>query len=186
MAEERVASRYAKSLLELAEEKNVLEEVHGDMLLFSEVCSQNRDFVLMLRNPVVKHDKKKAVLEAIFKDKVDALTIANFDIITRKNREAILPAVAREFHNLYNIRKGIEVATVTTAVPLDKELREEIEKLVQKITSGKKVDLTEVIDEDIIGGFTLKIGDRQIDDSLKTKLKTLQLKFSQNQYIKEF
>lgn len=186
MTDLRVASRYAKSLLELAEDKNALEEVHKDMRMFSGVCQQNYDLVLMLKNPVIKHDKKKAVLDILFKDKVNPLTTAIFDIISRKNREAFLPAIAKEFHNLYNTKKGIRVASVSSAVPLSNELRQEIEKLVQKINPGKKVHLEERVDESLIGGYVLKVGDQQIDDSLKTKLKTLQLKFSQNPYIKEF
>lgn len=186
MSEFRAASRYAKSLLELADEKGVLEEVHNDMLEFSELCAENREFVLMLKNPVIKHDKKRAILEQIFKGKVNDLTMAIFDIITRKNREAILPMIAREFHNQYNLLKRVEVAKVTTAVPLSPELRIQIGDLVKKISSKDKVELTEVVDKDIIGGYVLKIGDRQIDDSLRSKLKALELKFSQNPYIKEF
>lgn len=186
MSEFRAASRYAKSLLELADEKGVLEDVHKDMLEFSELCRENREFVLMLKNPVIKHDKKRAILEQIFKGKVNDLTMAIFDIITRKNREAILPMIAREFHNQYNLLKKVEVAKVTTAVPLSAELRTQIEDMVKKISSWDKVELTEVVDKDIIGGYVLKIGDRQIDDSLRSKLKALELKFSQNPYIKEF
>lgn len=186
MSEFRAASRYAKSLLELADEKGVLEEVHKDMLSFYELCKENREFELMLKNPIIKHDKKRAILELIFKGKVNDLTMAIFDIITRKNREGILPVIAREFHVQYNFLKKIEVAKVTTAVALSPELRSQFEDLVKKISSKDKVELTEVVDKDIIGGYVLKINDRQIDDSLKSKLKALELKFSQNPYIKEF
>ncbi|GAA0892284.1 ATP synthase F1 subunit delta [Fulvivirga kasyanovii] len=186
MSEFRAASRYAKSLLELAEEKGVLEEVHKDMLSFHELCNENREFTLMLKNPIIKHDKKRAILEKVFKGKVNDLTMAIFDIITRKNREGILPAIAKEFHNQYNLLKKIEVAKVTTAVPLSPELRTQFEDLVKKISAKDSVELSEVVDKDIIGGYVLKISDRQIDDSLKSKLKALELKFSQNPYIKEF
>ena len=186
MSDFRVASRYAKSLLELAAEKGKLEEVHQDMLLFAQICDQNRDFKLMLRNPIVKHDKKRAILHEIFKKNVNALTLSIFDIITKKNREAILPSIAKEFHEQYNALKGVGVAMVTTAIPLDKKLKGEIEALVKKISSRDKVNIQEKVDEEIIGGYILKIGDRQIDDSLKSKLKALGLKFSHNPYIKEF
>ena len=185
MSELRVASRYAKSLLGLAAEQNVLEEVHADMQRLSSICKQNRDFFLMLKNPIIRHDKKKAILRTIFKD-ANKLTLAIFDIITDKNREAYLPAIAQEFHHQYNIHQGIEKAEVTTAVPLDANLRGEIEKLVGQISDLNKVELVEKVDEGIIGGFVLKVGDRQIDDSIKTKLKALDVKFSQNPYIKEF
>ncbi|MDH5367378.1 MAG: ATP synthase F1 subunit delta [Cyclobacteriaceae bacterium] len=186
MSDFRAASRYAKSLLELADEKGVLEEVQKDMLLLSSVCKTNRDFSLMLINPIVKHRKKREILEAIFKGKVNKVTISIFDIITRKNREAILPSIATEFNKQYNIKKGIEVAKVITTVPLDAKLKKEFENIVSKISKSKTVQLEEVVDKNIIGGFVLKLGDRQIDDSIKTKLNELKVKFSHNPYIKEY
>lgn len=185
MSEYRIASRYAKSLLGLADEKGALEEVNKDMLLFSQMAEENRDFVLMLKSPVVTHDKKLNILNAVFTGKVNDLTLAIFQILTRKHREAHLPAIATEFHHQYNVRKGVEEATVTTTFQLDATLRKEFESIVTQIT-GKKVELTEVVDEDLLGGFILKIGDRQIDDSISSRLSALRLKFSQNPYVKEF
>ena len=186
MSDVRVASRYAKSLLELAVEQGKIEEVHKDMMLLDTVCNQNRDFALVLKNPIIKNDKKKAILEAIFGGKVCDLTMAIFDIITRKNRESVLPAIAIEFHHQYNVYKSIETATITTAVKIDDSLRKSFEKIVKQISDKKEVELEEVVDENIIGGYVLKVGDRQLDDSIKSKIKELELKFSKNEYIKEF
>ena len=186
MADSRAASRYVKSLLGLAIEKNVLDQVHSDMLLFSKVVKENRALGLMLRNPVIKHDKKRDILEALLKGKVNALTMAFLDIITRKNREPLLPAIAREFHNTYNTFKGIGKATITTAVPLDDELRSAFGAMVKKLSDTKQIEMDEKIDRDMIGGFVLQVGDRQIDASIKSKLNTLKLNFSKNPYIKEF
>jgi F-type H+-transporting ATPase subunit delta len=136
----------------------------------------------MLRNPVLNHLKKLSILKKIFTGKVNSLTLSIFDIITRKRREQYLPEIALEFHKQYNITKGIAEASITTVVPLTTELRKEINALVQKIT-GQKVELTEKIEPSIIGGFILKIGDRQIDDSINSKLNELKLKFSQNLYV---
>ena len=186
MADSRVASRYVKSLLGLAVEKDALEKVHKDMILFSKVCAENRAFTLMLRNPIIKHDKKREILDKIFKGKVHNLTFAIFDIITRKNREPLLPEIAKGFHTAYNDYHEIGGASVTTAVPLDKQLREEIEQIVKKLSHTKQVEITEKVDPEMIGGFVLNVGDRQVDASIKNKLKALKVKFSQNPYIKEF
>ena len=186
MADTRAASRYVKSLLTLAVERNVLEEVHEDMLLFAKVCEENRPFALMLRNPIVKHEKKREILEKIFKGKVNELTMAILDILTRKNREPLLPAIAQEFHTAYNIYKGIGKASITTAVPLDATLRAEFETMVKHISKKDKVELTATVDKDMIGGFILNVGDQQIDASVKNKLKALKVKLSHNPYIKEF
>lgn len=186
MADSRAVSRYVKSLIGLAIEKNVLEEVHNDMKLFSKVSDENRAFRVMLSSPVIKHHLKSEILEKIFKGKVNPLTLAFFDIITRKNREPLLTGIAREFHNAYNHHKGIEKASIATVVPLDAKLRSEFETLAKKYTDMKKVELIEKVDKDMIGGFVLTVNDRQIDASIKNKLKALKLKFSQNPFVKEF
>jgi F-type H+-transporting ATPase subunit delta len=186
MAESRVASRYVKSLLGLAQEQKALDNVHNDMLLFTKVCNENHSFTLMLRSPVIRHDKKKDVLHKVFAGKVHPLTLAFFDIITRKNREPLLPSIAREFHNAYNEQKGIGTAVVTTAFKIDAQLRGEIEGIVKKISNKSQIELVEKIDADMIGGFVLSVGDRQVDASIKNKLKVLKTKFSQNPYVKGF
>ena len=186
MADLRTASRYVKALLGLAIEKNVVEEVHNDMLLFSSVCDSNRDFVVMLNSPVIKHDKKREILQALFKGQVNALTLSIFDIITRKNREPLLPGIAKEFHNAYNTYKNVSKATITTTAKLDAVLKAEFEKMAKTLTSRENIELIEKIDKEMIGGFVLNVGDKQIDASIKNKLKALKVKFSQNPYIKEF
>jgi F-type H+-transporting ATPase subunit delta len=186
MVDSRAASRYAKSLLGLAIEQNAVEQVAEDMKLFTKVVEGNKDFSLMLHNPIIKHDKKRDILEKLFKGKVNKLTMAIIDIITRKNREPLLAAIAREFQNQYNEYRSIGKATVTSATPLDAKLRAEFEQMVKTLSNKKQVELAEKVDASLIGGFVLNVGDRQIDASIKSKLKSLKVEFSQNPYIKEF
>lgn len=186
MADSRVASRYVKSLLSLAEEHKAVEQVHADMQLFASVCASSREFSNMLKSPVIKHEKKRDILEAIFKSKVHKLTMAIIDMLTKKNREPLLPAIATEFHNAYNHYKGIEKASVSTAFAIDEKMKAEMEALVRKLSSKKEVELVQKVDKSLIGGFILNVGDRQIDASIKSKLKSLKTKFSENPYIKEF
>ncbi|WP_114782025.1 ATP synthase F1 subunit delta [Botryobacter ruber] len=182
MSNIRVASRYAKSLIELASEKGVLEQVQEDMLLFSQVVSQNRDFQLLLQNPIVKSNKKLAIIKSVFGQKVSSLTMAFFDIVARKNREPLLEAAAKEFGNQYNVLKGIQVATVTSAMPLTPALRNQITAQVAAQT-GKKVTLVEKVDPALIGGFILRVGDQQVDSSVRYNLIKLSNKFKDNPYI---
>jgi F-type H+-transporting ATPase subunit delta len=186
MAESRVASRYVKSLLGLAVEQGALEAVHADMQFFVRICRSNRDFVLMLKSPIVRHEKKKEILNLLFTGKVHPLTMAIIGILTSKNREPLLPAIAEEFHNAYNEYKGIGKASVTSAVPLNDSLRNEMEAIVKKLSDKKQVEMEEKVDKELIGGFILNVGDRQIDASIKNKLKVLKLKFSENPFVKEF
>lgn len=182
----RVASRYVKSLLDLAVSQGALEKVHADMKLFAATIEKSRDLELMLKSPVIKHDKKNAILSAIFKSKVTALTMAFIDILTKKNREPLLPEIANEFHNAYNHYKGIGKASVTTTTPMDAKTRQQFETIVKKLSNSKEVEIDEKIDKDLIGGFILNVEDRQIDASIKNNLRKLKLKFSENPYIKEF
>ncbi|MEI9919568.1 MAG: ATP synthase F1 subunit delta [Bacteroidota bacterium] len=182
----RVASRYVKSLLDLAVNQGSLETVHADMQLFADTIGKNRDLELMLKSPVIKHDKKNAILTAIFKSKVSALTMAFMDILTKKNREPLLPEIAKEFHNAFNVYKGIGKASVITPVPMDAATRAEFEAIVRKLSNRKEVELEEKVDKDLIGGFVLNVEDKQIDASIRNNLKKLKLKFSENPYIKEF
>jgi F-type H+-transporting ATPase subunit delta len=182
MSDIRVASRYAKSLIDLAQEKGILEQVHQDMLLFTKTVNENRDFKLFLSNPIINHGKKLAVLKNLFTDKVNTLTLTFFTIITQKNREAILETVALEFEKQYNLIKGIVKAQVTSATPLTPALRTQ---LMQKIAqqTGKTIQLEEKVDPALIGGFVLRVGDNQLDDSIRTNLRNLRNKFKENPYI---
>ena len=182
----RVASRYVKSLLDLAINQGSVEKVHADMQLFSDTIKKSRDLELMLKSPVIKHDKKNAILSAVFKSKVSALTMAFIDILTKKNREPLLPEIAGEFHNAYNAYKGIGKASVTTTIAMDEKTREQFKAIVKQLSNRKEVELEEKVDKDLIGGFVLNVEDKQIDASIKNNLKKLKLKFSENPYIKEF
>ena len=172
MRSHRTATRYAKSLIELAKEQKVLDEVYGDMQLFSAVVEQNRVFAVMLKNPIVNHDKKRNILRALFATRMNKLTILAFDLITKKNRESILAEISTEFQVQYNAFKGLQVADITTTIDLDDELRKKFNQLVEEI-SGKKANLNEIIDDAIVGGFVLNVGDKRLDQSIKTQLNNI-------------
>lgn len=185
MADLRVASRYVKSLLGLAVERGVLEEVHKDMQLFSRVCKENRAFVSMLRSPVIRHENKRSILKKVFNGRVDDLTMGIIDLITKKNREPILPAMAEEFHNAYNAHKGIGKASLTTTVEADKELLKQMEEIAKILANKKTIELKTTVDGNLVGGFILNVGDRQIDASISSKLKKLKVKFEENYFVKK-
>ena len=169
-----VASRYAKSLIDLAQERNVLEVVFKDMKLFKDTTDKNRGLMLALKSPVVRHEKKLNILKALFQDRVDPVSYSIFTIITKKNRESILDAIADEFIKQYNDSQGILKATVITTTPLTEELRIQFNNIVAAAT-GKKIELEERINPDLIGGYILRVNDRQIDASLRSRLNELKL-----------
>ena len=182
MADQRVAARYAKSLLDLGKEMGTLESVKDDMDLLSKTVAESRELRLLLRNPIVKHDKKLAILTAIFQGKVSDVTMQFFTILTQKNRESALESMGTEFQVQYNVMQGIQTAQVTSATPLTPALRDELEQLVIKQTGLTEVKLTEKVDPSLIGGFVLRVGDQQIDDSVRTSLRKLRTSLQENTY----
>ena len=185
MSQQRAASRYAKSLLDLAQERGTLDEVKQDMDLFAKTLAGSRDFRLLLRNPIVKHDKKLAILKAIFDGKVSEVTMRLLTIVTEHNRESALEYVASEFHTQYNTMRGMQEATVTSAVPLTAYSRMEITELVRRQTGLQDVELTEKVDPDLLGGFVLRVGDRQVDDSVRTSLHKMRIALAEHSYERE-
>ena len=179
MSEIQVASRYAKSLIDLAEEQNALEPVRKDIELFLETCRANPQLQAILKNPIIGLDKKANILEGLFADKLHKMILSFFKIMIRKSRSEILYATAKEFINQYNILKNVVKATVTSATPLSNENISRIEDVVKKATKGEVV-LTVQIDPDLIGGFILKVGDKQFDTSISSKLSKLKKEFEQN------
>lgn len=180
MAVASVAFRYAKSLLDLAEEKGLTEEIYKDMLFFKNTVEGSRPLMLMLKNPIVRSSKKDAVLKEIFKSKINPVSSAFIDIVARKNRESIIDEIAAEYIRLHDEKKGIERATVVTTTPLTDELRTKFKAMVAKRTGSQLVDLTEKVNPNIIGGYVLKLGDQQIDASVKSQLNALKLTFLSN------
>lgn len=172
MSEFRVATRYAKSLIELASEQKVLDKVYEDMKLFSKTGQENRELAVLLKNPIVKGDKKSSILSAIFEGKVEKLTLAFMNLVAKKGRDSLLMDIAAQFINQYNELKGLVNAELTTTFTLNDELRAEFTKIIENI-SGKKPLLTEKVDDSLIGGFLLKVGDRQLDESVSSKLSQL-------------
>jgi F-type H+-transporting ATPase subunit delta len=186
MLDHKVAFRYAKSIAGLAQEKGILDEVHQDMLLFSHTCQANSELRAMLRNPIITHSKKNAVIKALFTNRMNAMTLALFDLIGKKHREASLEGIATEFHLLYNSVQGIQNAEVITAVAIDDQMRAGFVEAVKAMSGKARVELKEKLDPELIGGFVLRVGDRQVDDSVRNRLSDLRMLFSHNPYIKEF
>lgn len=181
----KLANRYARSLVLLAIERNELEQVNEDMKLISETCHANRELVVLLKSPVIKTDKKKAILHELFAAKIGKTTLAFMDIITSKRRESYIEKIAEEFTTQYKETNKITTAVITTTVPLDTPLKDKIMKLVKDKTK-QEVELVERIDEKLVGGFILRIGDTQIDDSIQRKLVELKKNFRENPYVREF
>lgn len=181
MSGSRAAIRYAKAVLSFALEQNKEVQVNNDMVLVANTINESADLKLLLNSPVLKSDIKKATLKEVFDSKVSSLSIGLINLLIENKRLAILEDVAKKYTVLFDELKGIEVAKVTTAVPLDEALNKQILTKVKEIT-GKDATIENTIDSDIIGGFILRIGDVQYDASVANKLQVLKRQFEDESF----
>jgi F-type H+-transporting ATPase subunit delta len=186
MSNTTIATRYAKSLLDLGVEKNKLDKILEDMHLFEEAIS-NRDFYLLLKSPIVKNDKKIKIFKELFDGKVDKITLAFMNILSRKGRENLLPEITREFFNQYKKLKHITTVKVTSATTLSKKqlamLKEKLEKSEE---TDENIEMVTLVDKNLIGGIIVEIGDKMYNASIAHKLQILKKDFEDNKFVKSF
>lgn len=178
MAGARAAIRYAKAVLSLASDQKAAEVVNNDMKLIATTITESKDLSDMLQNPVVRPTDKKTVLLEVFKGS-NTITTNLIDTLITNKRLGLLNDIASSYTHLYDELKGTQIAKVTTAVPLTDDLRVKVLAKVKELT-GKDVEVENIIDEDILGGFVLRVGDIQYNASVANKLNTLKREFTLN------
>lgn len=178
MAGSRAAIRYAKAVLSLASDNKVADKVNADMKQIASAIATNSDLNAMLQSPVVRSSDKLSVLKAVFGDANNATTNLINTLITNK-RIALLGDVANKYNNLYDALRDTQVAKVTTATPLTKDLEKKVLAKVKELT-GKSTEIMNTVDESILGGFVLRVGDFQYDASIANKLNKLKREFTLN------
>ena len=163
----RAAIRYAKAILEIADSKGVASKVSADMTLIAATITENSELTHFIQNPLIKTDIKKNVVLEVFAD-VNEVSQSLFHLLLENKRFEILEAIAVEYNKLFDIMNGVEIAKVTTAFPMDAALET---KVLAKIAtfSNKKVTIENTIDASIIGGFILRIGDKQYNASVANR-----------------
>ncbi|MDB5201695.1 MAG: atpH [Ferruginibacter sp.] len=179
----RLAGRYAKSLLDLAIEQNVLDAVYADMKFLDSVSKSNPDFVALLRSPVIASDKKEKIIEAVTESRVQKLTSLFVRLLITKARESNLPEIAKAFIAQYNEMKHIHSVKLTTAVAISPELQQAIGAKIQQEAKLEHIELETSVDDELIGGFKLELGDTLIDASILRDLLDVKKQFLNNDYI---
>ena len=178
MAGARAAIRYAKAILSLATDQNTADVVSTDMKLIANTIAENKDLSQALQSPVVTSTVKKSILLEVFK-KSNKTTLSLINTLVANNRIDILEQVASKYNLLFDQSKGIELATVTTAIALTPDLKKKVLAKAKEIT-GKNVEVENIIDESILGGFILRIGDVQYNASVANQLSKLKREFTLN------
>ena len=176
MAGTRAAIRYAKAVLSFAQDKNVTSTIQKDMQTIINTIDDNAELRMVLNSPLIRSEVKLASLRKIFKG-TNEITQSLFETLIQNKRVNLLAHVAKQYIVLLDELNNIQVATVTTAVPLDKALNSKILTKVKELT-GNEATIENVIDESIIGGFILRVGDMQYNASIAHKLTTLQRELS--------
>lgn len=178
MASTRAAIRYAKAILDLANSKGVAEVVNNDMKSIAVAIETNTELSSFIQSPTIKVEVKESALLEVFAN-VNGVTKGLFHLLFENKRFEILEAIASEYNKLFDESTGIEVAKVTTAIPMDAALEA---KVLAKIAtlSDKKITIENIVDASIIGGFILRIGDQQYNASVANRLQVLKRELAQN------
>lgn len=183
MQNPRLANRYAKSLLTLSMERNQLETVYKDMEFLHSVAKLNKEFAVVLKSPVISPEKKEAIIEAVTKGRISDLTFLFIRLLIRKGREMNLPDITTAFIDQYKAHQQIYPVKLTTATPVSDELKESIVNQIKSETALKNIELTTEVDDNLIGGFVLQIGDKQVDASIAYDLHMIRKQFLNNDFI---
>ncbi|MCX2681188.1 ATP synthase F1 subunit delta [Galbibacter sp. EGI 63066] len=177
----RAGNRYAKAVLNFAKEQNTHEVVNGDMKDIFKTIDGSEELADMLKSPVTKLATKKAVLKEVFSG-INSVSEGLINVLIENNRIDLLKVVAEKYIVLFDQYKGEQVAVVTTAVPLSGELEKKVLAKAEELT-GSKATIENKIDESIIGGFILRIGDLQYNASIANQLSNLKRDLNNNTYV---
>lgn len=182
MSVSRIASRYAKSLMDLSRDKDAIELVYRDMKGF-ETALESREFYSFLKSPVISTGKKHEIFKTLFEGKCHQITFGFFELLIKKGRESLLPEMIEEFIKLYRIEKNIILFTITTAVPLSNESKAKVEETMMKsgaITGD--IEWITKVNPEIIGGFQVEFSHQLIDASIQHKLDIMRRELAINLY----
>jgi F-type H+-transporting ATPase subunit delta len=176
MASTRAAIRYAKAILDLANSKGVAEAVNNDMKSIASTIESNLELSTFIQNPTTKVEVKESALLEVFAN-VNGVTKGLFHLLFENKRFEILEGIAIEYSKVFDESNGIEVAKVTTAIPMDAALEAKVLAKVSTL-SDKKITIENIVDPSIIGGFILRIGDQQYNASVANRLQVLKRELS--------
>jgi len=185
MNQGKISVRYAKSLFLIAKEKGEIDAINDDISIIYSISKNISKFKLLLESPIIKKSQKTKIFEKIFKGKISELSLSFLNLVLKNKREMYLIDISRNFLDIVRKDKGIKTAFLTTALSLDKNQSSEIEQIIAKHFKTK-IEFTEQIDSKIIGGFILRVEDKQYDSSVLTKLKRIKTKLINTTFEKKY
>ena len=178
----RPALRYAKAVLNLAKESGKEVEVNASMKLVSQTIADNKELAVVLNSPVIKAKDKVKALNALFSPSVDQITLGLISLLGENKRLPLLKLISSQFSILFDHYKLIEVAKVTTAVPITEELQDKVLAKIKELT-GNDASIENIVNPDILGGFILRVGDIQYDASISNNFNKLKKQFDHSHFV---
>jgi F-type H+-transporting ATPase subunit delta len=160
-----------------------LENVYADMQWLQSICKGSREFVNVLRSPIIKSDKKDKIIDAIMAGKISELSIVFTKLLVKKNRESNLPEIITAFIQQYKEHKKIYTVKLATATPIGDDLKNAIVKQIQSVSEMQNIELETTVKPELIGGFVLQAGDKLVDASIAYDLKEIAKQFDNNEFI---
>lgn len=185
MPNPRLASRYAKSLIDLAIELDQLEAVFKDMTLLSNSCSQSKELVSFLKSPIISNEKKVKIFQVLFQERLSDLSNRFSVLLIKKGREGHLSEIAQAAIRQYRVIKNIRQVRITTAVQLEEGLKSEIIEKVKQEIPDQKIELLAKVKKELIGGFVLETENTIFDASISRDLHDIKKQFNKNIYMSD-
>jgi F-type H+-transporting ATPase subunit delta len=164
--------RYAKAFFSVAKEKKMMETLKADVQKVLDLCKQSKELVLLLESPVVSTSKKIELINKIFKQEINSVTLNFLLLIMKNKREAFIPGICINFLDLIRKDQNIKTAVLTTATKVDDKILAKIKAMMEKELNSK-VEISGKVDAEIIGGLILRVEDKQFDSSVTTQLKKI-------------
>lgn len=174
MYHSQINVRYAKALILLAKERGKLEKIKNDAEFILSSVKNSDDFTLLLEHPVIKSSEKIDAFAALFKSSIDDLTFSFLKLIIQNKRETHLKRILQNVIDIYKKNVGIKPVVITTAYTLDDEEISYLKSAIEKKLNSP-VELTEKVDDSIIGGIIIQIEDKELDVSVRNQLQKFKL-----------
>jgi F-type H+-transporting ATPase subunit delta len=169
----KVAEPYAEALFDLAKSTDTLKETIQDINILSQFIGQSSDLKKFLSNPLIQKDDKKKVLKEILVEHIGPNTLKFLLLLVDRSRISLIEGIAQKFLQLSYKEESIEIAKVTSSVQLSAEQQQNIAEKLKVITGSKQIKLALKVDPQLIGGFTIEVGSKLIDTSIRGQLKQI-------------
>lgn len=169
----KIAEPYAEALLELSNSNDSLSETTNDINIVSQFLANSSDLKKFLGNPLITRTAKKNVIKDVLGEQIDPKTLTFLMLLVDRGRIAILDTIAEKFLELSYKKESIEIAKVTSSIKLSTEQQKSIALKLKSLTGAKQIKLALRVDPKLIGGFTVEIGSKLIDTSIRGQLKQI-------------